>query len=83
MLDLPQLAARRIDREALAVAVAVTPDLRFRIGAAGERIVSRCRSVRRDADDLAEVIAEQREAIAELTCAKASLVVELRDAFAR
>ena len=38
--------------------MAVAPDLRLGAGAADERIVGRRRAVGRDADDLAEMVAE-------------------------
>ena len=54
----PQLAGGRMQRRALDVAVAVAPDLRHRVLAADERIVVGHRAVRRDAHDLADVVAE-------------------------
>src|SRR5262249_9777716 len=54
----PQLAARRLDRGALRIAMAVAPNLRLGAAPADERIVGRYRAVRPDAHDLAEVVAE-------------------------
>src|SRR3954469_13849667 len=58
VLDFPELAGDGMDREALFVAMAITPDLGPGSVAADERIVRRCSAIRRDADQLAEVIAE-------------------------
>src|SRR5262249_7407277 len=54
----PQLAARRIDRRALRIAMTVTPD--FRLGAvlADEGIVGRGGAVGTNTNQLAQVIAE-------------------------
>ena len=45
-------------RQRLRIAVTVTPDFRLRAVAADERIVARCGTVRRDADDFAEMVGE-------------------------
>ena len=54
MLDLPQLAGRRVQRRRLDVAVAERPDLRPHAFLADERVVLGDRAVGVDADDLAE-----------------------------
>jgi len=58
VLDFPELAGRGIDRKALCVAMAIAPDLRLGVGAADERIVFRRRAIGRDADQLAQMVAE-------------------------
>src|SRR4029077_11438679 len=58
VLDFPECAGCRIDREPLRIAVAVTPDFRPGVGAAEKRVAIRRRSVRRDPDQFAQMIAE-------------------------
>src|SRR5437868_14755587 len=64
VLGLPQVAGRGIDGEALLIAMTVAPDLRLRAGAADEGIVLRHRAVRRNADQLAEMVIESLRLIA-------------------
>ena len=58
VLRLPQLAADRIPRQALRIAMAVAPDRRQRAGLADERVVLRHRAVVVDAMDLAGRLGE-------------------------
>jgi len=53
-----------MDRERLGIAVAVAPDLRLGVGAAGKRIARRHGAVGRDPDHLAEMIIEALRLIA-------------------
>src|SRR5262249_14833195 len=64
MLDLPDIASCRVDRQALLVAMAITPDLRLGAVAADEGIVRGSRSVRRTADHFAQMIGVVRRFVA-------------------
>src|SRR3977135_2847978 len=56
VLVLPQLAARRIECQALRIADSVSPDFRLGIAPAHEGVVGRSRTIRANADDLSDVV---------------------------